>query len=175
VVGPRRLSGRPREASGRKPAARPAPRTVFSLSEEETFGLGRAIGGQLRGGELIALEGDLGLGKTVLARGIAAGLGIAPAEVSSPSFTLVQEYTGGRARVVHVDLYRLEGEQDLESIGIDEILASGAVVIVEWAERLLVPQRREAIVIRLHDVGEGSRRIEVLPSAMAPQRSRDDA
>ena len=150
--------------------------TVFSLSEEETVELGRATSRGLRGGELVLLVGDLGLGKTVFARGMALGLGIAPEEVSSPSFTLIQEYGGGRLTLFHVDLYRINTDDELATLGLDEILDSNAIVVVEWGEKLPPHQRREAIVVRFHDVGEGSRRIEVIPRP-TPERAgrRGDA
>ena len=151
-------------------------RTVFSLSEEETVELGRATSRGLRGGELVLLVGDLGLGKTVFARGMALGLGIAPEEVSSPSFTLIQEYGGGRLTLYHVDLYRINSDEELATLGLEEILDSNAVVVVEWGEKLPPQQRRDAIVVRFHDVGEGSRRIEVL-ARTPPERAdrRGDA
>jgi len=150
-------------------------RTVFSLSEEETFELGRSTARSLRGGELLLLEGDLGLGKTVFARGVAVGLGIAVDEVSSPSFALIQEYRGGRLTMFHVDLYRLgEDEEQLQTLGLDELIAAGGVVVVEWGEKLPPFYRRTAVVVRFHDVGEDSRRIEVLPRS-APGRRRGDA
>jgi len=152
-----------------------APRTVYSLSEDETFELGRVFARRLRGGELILLEGELGLGKTVFARGLSAGLGISPEDVSSPSFTLVQEYVGGRLPVFHIDLYRLEEPDEMESLGLDEILTAGGVVMVEWGERLPMHYRREALSIRFHDVGEGSRRIELIPAPRAPKTGRGDA
>jgi tRNA threonylcarbamoyladenosine biosynthesis protein TsaE len=150
--------------------------TVFSLSEEETVELGRATSRGLRGGELVLLVGDLGLGKTVFARGMALGLGIAPEEVSSPSFTLIQEYGGGRLTLFHVDLYRINTDEELATLGLEEILDSNAVVVVEWGEKLSPHQRRDAIVVRFHDVGEGSRRIEVIPGR-TPERAerRGDA
>ena len=136
-------------------------RVVFTLSEEETFDLGRSLARGLRGGELLVLEGELGMGKTVLARGIAVGLGIPPEDVNSPSFTLVQEYRGGRRPMFHVDLYRLSDPDETETLGIDEILGAGAVVVVEWGERLPARFLRGATRIRFHDVGEDSRRIEI--------------
>jgi tRNA threonylcarbamoyladenosine biosynthesis protein TsaE len=162
VVDTRRTGESPRsdDAAGAK-RPRIAPRTVFSLSEEETIEFGRTVARGLRGGELILLEGDLGLGKTVFAKGIAAGLGIAPEDVTSPSFTLVQEYAGGRFPMFHVDLYRLEDPEELATIGIDEVLSGGGVVVVEWGERLPSYLRRGAIRVSFHDIGEGSRRIEI--------------
>ena len=134
---------------------------IFSLSEQETLDLGRRLGSTLQGGELILLEGDLGMGKTVFARGIAVGLGIGEEEVRSPSFALVHEYEGGRYPLFHVDLYRLDGSEDLEGLGLDELTQSGGVVIVEWGEKLPPWYRRDALTVRFHDLGEGSRRIEL--------------
>ncbi len=158
-----------------KPRAAAAERTAFTLSEAETFEMGRAVARGLRGGELVLLEGDLGLGKTVFARGIAAGLGIPPEDVSSPSFTLVQEYPGGRLPMFHVDLYRLDDPEEIGTLGLEEILGAGGVVVVEWGEKLPPYLRREAIAVRFHDVGEGSRRIEVLLEPRPASRSQDDA
>ncbi len=177
MVDPRRLPKR--KSRGDPPAAQapgaPATRTVFSLSEEETFELGRATSKTLRGGEMILLEGELGFGKTVFARGIAAGLGVRPDDVSSPSFTLVQEYRGGRIPIFHVDLYRLDRPEELGSIGLEEILAAGAVVLVEWGEKLPPYLRRGAVVVRFHDLGEGSRRIDIVSEPTRVARPRGDA
>ena len=137
--------------------------------------MGRTLGRGLSGGELIVLEGDLGLGKTVFARGIAAGIGVPPEDVSSPSFTLVQEYTGGRQPMFHVDLYRLDDSEDLGTLGLEEILASSGIVLVEWGEKLPPYLRRNAITVRFHDVGEGSRRIEILTAARPAPRAKGDA
>jgi tRNA threonylcarbamoyladenosine biosynthesis protein TsaE len=137
-------------------------RTVYSLSEDETCDLGRAVARQFEGGELLLLEGDLGLGKTVFARGVALGLGISAAAVNSPSFTLVQEYRGGRLPMFHVDLYRINDPEEVGTLGLDEILGSGAVVVVEWGEKLPPFYRRDSLTVRFHDVGEGARRIELL-------------
>lgn len=160
------------------PAARSedGANTIFSLSEDETLELGRGIGRTLKGGELMLLEGDLGYGKTVFARGVAMGIGIPPEEVSSPSFTLVHEYRGGRLPLFHVDLYRLDRpEEDLGSLGIEDILAAGGVVLVEWGERLPPYMRRDAVTVRFHDVGEGSRRIEITSPSKSVKRPRGDA
>jgi len=150
-------------------------RTVFSLSEAETIDLGRTLGRGLAGGELILLEGELGLGKTVFARGIAEGLGIAPEEVTSPSYTLVNEYGGGRLLMYHLDLYRIERPDDTSTIGVEELLASGAVVVVEWGEKLDEHYQRDALVVYFHDIGEGSRRIEIFSEGREAGDSRSDA
>jgi len=156
------------------PSGERAPRTVFALSEEETMEFGRALARGLKGGELILLEGDLGLGKTVFARGVAAGLGVPPEDVSSPSFTLIQEYRGGRLPVFHVDLYRLDREEDLSTLGLDEILEAQGITLVEWGEKLPAYYAARAIVVRFHDVGEGCRRIELVrPDGTQPDRLGD--
>ena len=97
-------------------------------------------------------------GKTVLAQGIARGLGIEPREVQSPTFTLVREHQGPRARLLHLDLYRLE-PGDLAGAGIEEILEADAVVVVEWAERLPVAWRAGARAFRLERLDAGRHRI----------------
>jgi tRNA threonylcarbamoyladenosine biosynthesis protein TsaE len=150
-------------------------RTVFSLSEEETCKLGEVFARSLKGGELILLEGELGLGKTVFARGIASGLELPPEDVSSPSFTLIQEYKGGRLHMFHVDLYRLNSPDELATLGLEEILSSGGVVVVEWGEKLPAYFHANAITVRLHDVGEGSRRIELDQPAENERQRRGDA
>jgi tRNA threonylcarbamoyladenosine biosynthesis protein TsaE len=103
-------------------------------SDEETFELGRKVGERLTGKAAFLLSGDLGAGKTVFAKGLAAGLGIPPEEVTSPSFTLINVYDG-RLRLYHVDLYRLDAGRCRE-LGLEEILDEEAVVAIEWAERL---------------------------------------
>lgn len=139
------------------------PETYFgeftTHSPEETLALGRRIGEQLRGGEIFLLRGDLGAGKTVFAKGIAAGLGIQPDDVTSPSFTLVNAHEG-RSRFYHIDLYRLDfGSQ--ENLGLPEILDDGnGVTAIEWAERLnVVPAG--AIDIEMSYVSDCERRIRI--------------
>jgi len=169
-----RKSGPP-SGSGDRSAPGPQRRSVFSLSEEETFRLGQVVARGLNGGELILLEGDLGLGKTIFAKGIADGLGISRNDVTSPSFTLVQEYEGGRFPMFHVDLYRIEVAEEIGTLGIEEILTAGGVVVVEWGEKLPPYLRRGAITIRFRDVGEGSRQIEILPSGGTTTPPHSDA
>lgn len=136
-------------------------RTVFSLCEDETFALGRRTGKVLRPGSLVVLQGELGAGKTVFARGVAVGLGIPESDVSSPTFTLVQEYRGGRLPLFHADLYRLDAEAEMGALGIEDMLQGGGVVLVEWGERLPVHLRRGATTVRFEDLGEDARRIHV--------------
>jgi tRNA threonylcarbamoyladenosine biosynthesis protein TsaE len=104
-------------------------------SADETFELGRRLGEQLNGRAVILLKGDLGAGKTVFAKGVAAGLGIDAADVTSPSFTLINVHDG-RLRLYHIDLYRLESSSRID-LGLEEILEDErGVVMIEWAERL---------------------------------------
>jgi len=103
-------------------------------SVQETIQFGKRLGQQLTGGEVLALTGELGAGKTVLTRGIALGLGIQTDQVSSPTFTLIQEYSG-TIPVIHVDLYRLERPSEIAALGLEEYFIPGAIVIIEWAER----------------------------------------
>ena len=112
-------------------------REVISHNESETFDLGERLGRELRGGEIILLDGPLGAGKTMLVKGIASALGIDQEEATSPSFTLVNPHNG-RLLLYHIDLYRLdEGATAAHAVDLDEILTDeNAVVIIEWAERL---------------------------------------
>jgi tRNA threonylcarbamoyladenosine biosynthesis protein TsaE len=118
--------------------------SIISHSPEETFAHGRALGETMRGGEVLALDGDLGAGKTQFVKGLAAGLGCADA-VTSPTFTLIHEYTGGRLPLFHFDFYRLENEDEVLRVGLDDYLGAGGVVAIEWAEKfpaLLPPGTR---------------------------------
>jgi len=111
--------------------------TFISKSPEETFEFGHRLGEEARPGTIFLLHGDLGAGKTVFTKGFAAGLGIDPADVASPTFTLINEHKG-RLRLYHIDLYRLEPSHDTwYGLGLDEIISdANSVVIIEWAERL---------------------------------------
>jgi len=110
-------------------------RSITTHSEAETAAAGRDLASTLSAGDVVLLYGDLGAGKTAFVRGFAEGLGVPPADVSSPTFTLVQEYRGGRVPLVHVDLYRLNDSREIEDLGLDEI-AEGAVLTIEWADKL---------------------------------------
>lgn len=133
-----------------------APLTILSLADEEaTRQLGARLGAAARAGDVIALHGELGAGKTTLVHGLAAALAIA-GPVPSPTFVLVREYEG-RLRLWHVDAYRLAGSDEALAIGLDECLPGDGVTCVEWAERIadLVPPT--ALVVRLAADGEGRR------------------
>ncbi|HVP20087.1 MAG TPA: tRNA (adenosine(37)-N6)-threonylcarbamoyltransferase complex ATPase subunit type 1 TsaE [Spirochaetia bacterium] len=106
-----------------------------SVSPLETHAVGRQLAAGLSPGAVVLLIGPLGAGKTVLAKGIARGLGIRD-EVVSPTYTIVSEYRAGNTHVYHVDLYRIEGRDQLENLGLDDLLRGDAVVIVEWGEKL---------------------------------------
>lgn len=129
---------------------------VVVNSEIETQRFASEIAAALAPGSVVLLSGDLGAGKTVFVRGLAAGLGIDPDDVTSPTFTLVHEYRG-RLPLLHVDLYRLENA-DLDEIGLDGDLAGRGVVAVEWPERLArkIPG---AIYVRIDDRGDTMREI----------------
>ncbi len=132
-----------------------------TASEEETIALGERLARLLKPNAVVLLIGNLGAGKTTLAKGIVKGLGAAlPEEVSSPTFTLIHEY-GTPVAVYHVDLYRIDSTDDAATLGLDELFDSGKIVLIEWGERfpqLMPPGHFE---IRLRAVGEEGREIDV--------------
>jgi tRNA threonylcarbamoyladenosine biosynthesis protein TsaE len=109
--------------------------TLISHSPAETEALGEKFGRAARQGWVIALSGELGAGKTQFVKGLARGLGVS-ARVHSPTFTLVAEYSGGRLKLFHLDLYRLETRPQILSAGIEEFLRPDGVTVIEWAERM---------------------------------------
>jgi tRNA threonylcarbamoyladenosine biosynthesis protein TsaE len=126
----------------------------------ETMAVGQALASDLEPGDVLALYGDLGAGKTSLVKGIAAGLGIT-AEITSPTFTLVHEHDGGRFQLYHADLYRLGAVDDALDIGIEDCISDDGVTVLEWAEKIeaILPDR--TIRIRLETIDERSRRITI--------------
>jgi tRNA threonylcarbamoyladenosine biosynthesis protein TsaE len=134
---------------------------VVTRSPEETLAFGGELAAMLEPPRLVLLEGELGSGKTILTKGIVAGLGAAPeSEVTSPTFALVHEYSG-QNRVYHLDLYRIESPRDLGTLGLDEMLAQEATVIVEWGEKLEPHAPVPRFEIRLEHQGENERHIVV--------------
>jgi tRNA threonylcarbamoyladenosine biosynthesis protein TsaE len=125
-------------------------------SVRETIQFGKQVGQQLTGGAVLALTGDLGTGKTVLTRGIAFGLGMSMDQVSSPTFTLIQEYTGS-IPLIHVDLYRLERPSDISTLGLEEYFTPDKIVIIEWAERFpqILPSDHMVICLEYGEAEDG--------------------
>ena len=151
---------------------------LVSLSEEETRRIARRLAARLRGGDVVALDGPLGAGKTCFVRGMAEGLGIDPRQVSSPTFILCQEYeppeSGGASFILaHLDGYRLASPDELETVGFDELLeAADTVIAVEWAGRFgdMLPELR--ISVDMAHADEHSRRLTVTaPDALADRIS----
>jgi tRNA threonylcarbamoyladenosine biosynthesis protein TsaE len=128
-------------------------------SENGTVALGETISELLRAPKLVVLRGELGMGKTTLVRGIAAALGADADEVASPTFTLVHEYPGRKVRLIHLDLYRLEEERELEGIGLWEMAeAEDALVLVEWGDRFAsVMERADAEIVITQGEAENER------------------
>ena len=128
--------------------------TTISHSAEETFELGRRRAESLRGGEVLALVGELGAGKTHFVKGLAAGLACR-ANVTSPTFVLIHEYVDGRLPLYHFDFYRLESEEEVRQIGLDDYLHGNGVVVVEWADKFPSLLPADACWMRFRFVFEG--------------------
>src|SRR5256885_10687999 len=135
--------------------------THSSASVAETESVAADLARGFRGGEVVALHGELGAGKTQFVRGLVRGLGGRERSVSSPTFVLLNVYDGGRLVVYHLDAYRMHGAEDFEAIGFGELLEQGGVVVVEWAERVGELLPAAAIHVRITAIGERSRRIEI--------------
>ncbi len=136
--------------------------TFLTRSEEETIAAGREIAARLQAPVLVLLMGDLGTGKTTLAKGVIHGLGAAPVEdVASPTFTLIHEY-GRHPKVYHIDLYRLDRAPELDTLGLDDLWDQDAVVLIEWGEKFARRLPDDRVEIRLEYRGEQERRITVV-------------
>jgi len=136
-------------------------REHLSKSVRKTEQIAIELATTLRGGECIALDGELGAGKTQFVRGLLQGLGGEARSVSSPTFVLLNVYETGSLKLFHLDAYRVHGAQDFETIGFAELLEQGGVVVVEWAERVseLLPANR--IAIRIEHIDDHTRRIDI--------------
>ena len=132
-----------------------------TTSPEQTEELGREIGRRLKPGDILSLDGDLGAGKTVITRGICAGMGLDPSDVQSPTFTIVNEYEG-EVPLFHFDTYRLSGEDDFLASGLDEYFYRDGVCVIEWGSVIdgLLPED----AIRIGVFGSGSERKIVIDS-----------
>jgi len=134
---------------------------IFEVSSvEETWAIARELAKELKPGDVVCLEGDLGAGKTTFTQGLAAALGV-PGRVTSPTFCIVQEHQSSDVLFVHMDLYRLHGEEDVEAIGWEDYLARGAIFAIEWPERAgsLIPPFAHHLAF--HHMGEKKRRIAI--------------
>jgi tRNA threonylcarbamoyladenosine biosynthesis protein TsaE len=135
--------------------------SVITTSPEQTWHIGRMLGARLAAGDTVCLYGDLGAGKTSFSYGIALGLEVKEQYITSPTFTLVNEYQG-RVPFYHIDLYRLQGPGELESIGFGEYIDSDGVTVIEWAERAENELPAECFSVYLSTVDENSREIGFL-------------
>jgi tRNA threonylcarbamoyladenosine biosynthesis protein TsaE len=132
---------------------------LITTSEEETVAAGARLASMLHSGDVVLLFGELGAGKTAFVRGLAQGLGAPPFEVSSPTFTLIQEYAGERLTLYHVDLYRLE-PAEIADLGLDDLIGADNIIAIEWADRW--PARpADAVEVRFEHAGEGRRRLDI--------------
>ena len=136
---------------------------LVTRSREETEALGERIGRSARAGDVIALWGELGAGKTVIARGVAKGLDVDQAEVTSPTFVILQEHLDGRLPFFHVDLYRISPDQ-AESTGWREALEGGGVTAIEWPDRIDADLPGDRLDIRIEHAGVDERRIRLEPT-----------
>jgi tRNA threonylcarbamoyladenosine biosynthesis protein TsaE len=137
--------------------------TITTHSETETAAVARELAAALRAGDVVLLYGDLGAGKTAFVKGLAEGLAISRDEVTSPTFTLMQEYRGGRVPLFHVDLYRLDDPREIDDLGLDELAAQG-VLAIEWAEKLDAGAARLKLsryIVKMSHAGEHGRNIDI--------------
>ena len=142
---------------------------LVSHSSLHTERLGERLGRSAGPNDVFALSGELGTGKTVLARGVASGLGIDPADISSPTFIILREHGGGRLPFFHVDLYRLEGT-DLSNTGWEECLEAGGVTVIEWPDRAGAALPDDRLDVRLEHIADTKRRVVI--SATGPRSAR---
>lgn len=153
-TGSRAMSGSSRREQGA---------VYHSASPEQTLALGEAVGRVVDAGDLIALIGELGTGKTLFVAGLARGLGVDPAtHVSSPTFTIMHRYVG-RLPLYHIDLYRIETPEAFVSLGLDDYLEGDGVAAIEWAEHGWGMLPKEMLTVRLRHTGSDTRAIELVP------------
>lgn len=149
-----------------------APRPPHDVVEE-TEALGARLGAALRPGDFVGLVGELGAGKTAFVRGVATGLGIPrEANVSSPTYAIVNLYKGGRVTLLHADLYRLRDAEDLYDLGWDDLLASGVASVVEWFDRVPDAAPGERLELRLLREGEDAQHYDVTARGGVGERLR---
>ena len=134
---------------------------TITHSAEETIAFGRSLAAEMYPPVIVLLRGDLGAGKTTVVKGIAEGFGAARAEdVTSPTFTLVHEYRGPHITLYHIDLYRIDTQRELETLGLDDLLAPNCILLIEWGEKFPGLRRDQNLEITLERTGETERRIQ---------------
>jgi tRNA threonylcarbamoyladenosine biosynthesis protein TsaE len=139
-----------------------AIREITTHSAEETIAFGRSLGDVLVPPKLVLLRGDLGAGKTTLVKGIAQAFEAASEEdVTSPTFTLIHEYRGPAATLYHIDLYRIDTPRELQTLALDDLVASNSILLIEWGEKFSRFQRERDVEIQLESAGENDRHIRV--------------
>ncbi len=131
---------------------------IISNSVKDTLKLGASFARHLKPGDIICLEGELGAGKTTLTKGIAAGLGVSKAKVTSSSFVLIRQHLEGRLALFHFDLYRLKEPGDIASLGYEEYFYGEGVSVIEWAKKLECLMPKERLMVELF-YGRGNKRI----------------
>jgi tRNA threonylcarbamoyladenosine biosynthesis protein TsaE len=137
-------------------------REFITHSPEETVALGRTLVSLVTPPKIVLLRGDLGAGKTTLVKGIAAGFRAAlEDDVTSPTFTLVHEYRGPEANLYHIDLYRVDTQRQLETLGLDDLTSENSVLLIEWGEKFPRFVRERDVEIALERVGENARKVRV--------------
>ncbi|HEY3885248.1 MAG TPA: tRNA (adenosine(37)-N6)-threonylcarbamoyltransferase complex ATPase subunit type 1 TsaE [Vicinamibacterales bacterium] len=132
---------------------------IETHSETDTAAAGDALGRRLQRGAVVLLFGELGAGKTAFVRGMARGLGANPDEVSSPTFTIVQEYAGSAATLYHVDLYRLD-PAEIDDLGLDDLVSGDGIVAIEWADRWR-GRPDDVVEVRIEETLDNARRIRI--------------
>jgi len=137
-------------------------------SADETIALGRKLAAMLRPPRIVLLRGELGAGKTTLVKGIAAGFQAASEEdVTSPTFTLVHEYRAAEVTLYHIDLYRVDTPRQLESLGLDDLIADNSVLLIEWGEKFPRFERERDVEIALERLGENDRKVRVTGQSLS--------
>jgi len=138
-------------------------REFTTKSAEETIALGRELASSLAPPKVVVLRGDLGAGKTTLVKGIAQGFNAAEEEdVTSPTFTLIHEYRGPETTVYHIDLYRVDTQRELETLGLDDLMTENSVLLIEWGEKFERFEKERDVEIAIERLGESERNISVI-------------
>ena len=139
---------------------------LISASPQETIALGERIAGQLKPGSVVALQGGLGSGKTCLTKGVALGLGIGET-ITSPTYTIVSEYTGA-VTFYHIDAYRLSDEEDIEQLGLGELIGGGGISVIEWSDRVKKSLPEDSVKIEIEITGNEKRLIRICGMEVSP-------